>query len=196
MKPIRKFAFVALASSLTLSACGESDTGATAQSEAPKAEVVKTAAVTEPAKAPTPPPEPEIEAVVEFRIDDSKLKLAKEDLLMVSPVRDEANEKWSVFVQMDEAPGQKFYDLTSSSSGAALSVVVGGAIISAPKIDTPVYGGGFVFDVDNAEVASNVIAALTGQPKEVVAIDTAPPEPQEEEQAAADAETTATTAKN
>ena len=206
MKPTHLLALTALAASLTLSACGDSETTASADgSEA--AETVKVAATAATPSAtetpvaaaePEPEPEPEIDAVVAFRAGGAELELAAEHLVMVSPVRDETSDTWSVFIQMDKKPAEDFYELTSSTDAAALSVVVDGTVVSAPKIDSPIYGGGFVFEVPDAEIASSVIATLSGKPGTAIAIDTSPVEEPVEEQAAveAPAETEDATAQN
>ena len=169
-----------------LAACGEetsSDSQAPAQQrrvETPAApqEPVKVAA-TVPVVAPEPEPEP-VDVAIAFRGEDGELELEREALKMVSPVHDAENDVWSVFVQMDKEAGEAFYDLTTKTTGEALTVVVDDMVVAAPVLETAVYGGGFVFDVDDGAVASAVVATLNGTepqaqaPRAVVAGDALP----------------------
>lgn len=168
---------------LALSACGD-DTPTTAEApvESPKkAERVADATPTAPArksgevaevtvKPPTKMPEPE-NPIIAFKSEDGKLALGRSDLTMVSPVHDADSDVWSVFVQLDKQAAEDFYTLTTEIAGEALAVVVDDMTVSTPVLETAVYGGGFVFRVDNGEVASTVIAALKGEkPTEIVEV--------------------------
>jgi len=171
---------------LALSACGD-ETSTGSQSSGQERQVERPAASDEPVRsaeiAPEavaePEPEPE-DAVIAFRGEDGELALARTSLDMVSPVHDAENDVWSVFVKLDEAAAEKFYTLTTKTTGEALPIIVGDMIVAAPVLDNPVYGGGFVFDVDDGDVASSVVAALTGEeqtfamPQEIVAGDALP----------------------
>lgn len=163
---------------LILSACGD-ETSTNSQSPGQERQVERPALSSgesvEVAKA-EPEPEP-ADAVIAFRGEDGELALGRKALQMVSPVHDAENDVWSVFVQLDEPAAEKFYTLTTKTSGEALSIVVDDMIVSTPVLENPVYGGGFVFDVDNGDAASAVVAALTGEkqniamPQEIAAED-------------------------
>ena len=158
---------------LALSACGEdttaSDGGAQRNAEAKTEATPQTAAAVQeapPAKTAQAEAEPEpepIDAVIAFKGEDGEMELARESLTMISPVHDSEGDRWSVFVQLDKTAAEDFYDLTTRTSGEALSVIVDEMIVSAPVLDTPIYGGGFVFPVDDGDVAGKVVAALTGK---------------------------------
>jgi len=127
-------------------------------------------------KAPTPMPEPE-EPIIAFTGQDGTLALGRDDLVMISPVHDAESDKWSVFVQLDEEAAADFYTLTTETTGEPLAVVVDEMTVSTPVLETAVYGGGFVFGVDDSEVASAVVATLKGekpQPVQVTAGDALP----------------------
>lgn len=127
-------------------------------------------------KAPTPMPEPE-EPVITFSGQDGKLALARDDLTMISPVHDAQNDVWSVFVQLDKEAAADFYTLTSETTGEPLAVMVDEMTVSTPVLDTAVYGGGFVFTVDDSAVATAVVATLSGEkatPVQVSADDALP----------------------
>jgi len=159
---------------LALSACGdEASTSAEAPADSPKTERVAEAASAAPAmksgevaevtvKAPTKMPEPD-NPIIAFESEDGKLSLGRNALTMVSPVHDAENDVWSVFVQLDKQAAEDFYTLTTEIAGEALAVVVDDMTVSTPVLETAVYGGGFVFRVDDGEVASTVIAALKGE---------------------------------
>ena len=169
---------------IALSACGEDTSTDTArpgqqrQAEAPApAPAPETVAKVEPVVQPEPEP---VDVAIAFRGEDGEMALEREALKMVSPVHDAENDVWSVFVQMDKEAGEEFYDLTTKTAGEALAVVVEDMVVATPVLETPVYGGGFVFDVDDGEAASAVVAALQGQeppapqPREIVAGDALP----------------------
>jgi len=172
---------------LALSACGD-DSSTSTQSpaqgrsvEAPATDTdtdvakapVKTAKVGDvaevTAKAPTPMPEPE-NPIIAFQSEDGKLSLARGALTMVSPVHDAESDVWSVFVQLDKEAAEDFYTLTTETTGEALAVVVDDMTVSTPVLETAVYGGGFVFKVDSGEVASTVVATLTGEKSQPVRV--------------------------
>ena len=169
---------------LALSACGD-DSSTSTQSpaqgrsvEAPATDTdtdvakapAKVGDVTEvTAKAPTPMPEPE-DPIIAFQSQDGKLSLARGALTMVSPVHDAETDVWSVFVQLDKEAAEDFYTLTTETTGEALAVVVDEMTVSTPVLETAVYGGGFVFRVDSGEVASTVVATLTGEKSQPVRV--------------------------
>ncbi len=121
-------------------------------------------------KAPTPMPEP-VNPIIAFKSEDGKLALARTALTMVSPVHDADTDVWSVFVQLDKSAAEDFYTLTTETTGEALAVIVDNMTVSTPVLETAVYGGGFVFKVDNSEVASRVVATLTGEKPQVSVVD-------------------------
>ena len=164
---------------MALTACGDDattaakepavETAVTTPAAEPDAAPAKVATVdvAKPApeialKAPTPMPEP-AEPIVAFESEDGALALGRGSLTMVSPVHDAASDVWSVFVQLDETAAADFYTLTSETTGEALAVVVDGNTVSTPVLQTAVYGGGFVFEVDDGAAASAVVAALKGE---------------------------------
>ena len=165
---------------LALAACGEetsSDAAPPAQKrsvEAPAPDPAKAAAVAEVAPVAEPEPEP-VDVAIAFRGEDGELALERDALRMVSPVHDAQNDVWSVFVQMDKEAAEAFYDLTTRTTGEALAIVVEDMVVATPVLETPVYGGGFVFDVDDGDTASAVVATLSGRepqaaaPREIVA---------------------------
>lgn len=120
----------------------------------------ETASVT--VKAPTPMPEPE-DPIISFKSEDGKLSLGRKALTMVSPVHDPDSDVWSVFVQLNKQAAEDFYTLTTETTGEALAIVVDDKTVSTPVLETAVYGGGFVFKVDDEAVASTVVAALKGE---------------------------------
>ncbi len=167
---------LAMIALLALAACGE-ETSATQDSgqrsvEAPAqpgAEPAKLVAEVEP----TPDPEPPVDAVIAFKGEDGELSLPREALTSIFPMQDGEGDSWSVFIQLEEEAAETFYTLTTKTSGEALSVIVDDMVVSAPILEAPVYGGGFVFPVDNGEAASKVVAALKGEEvvhTEVVAV--------------------------
>ena len=184
---------------LALSACGDeasTDSGSSGgerRVEQPAASdtPVKIAEV-EPEAVAEPEP---VDAVIAFRGEDGELALARTSLAMVSPVHDADNDVWSVFVQLDKPAAEKFYTLTTKTHGEALSIVVDDMVVSAPVLENPVYGGGFVFDVDDGDAASAVVAALTGEeqqtavPHDVAASDALPSDGEEPADDVASAET-------
>ncbi len=176
-----------------LTACGdEASTDSSNAGQERRVEVEQPASADKPVQTAEsipevveePEPEPE-DAVIAFRGEDGELALARDSLEMVSPVHDAENDVWSVFVKLDEAAAEKFYTLTTKTSGEALPIVIDGMIVAAPVLENPVYGGGFVFDVDNGDVASTVFTALTGQeqtfamPQEIAAEDALPDDAEE-----------------
>jgi len=169
---------------LALSACGD-DSSTTAESPAQdrRVEAPQTTGDTDTAtaekpgdvaavtvKPPTKMPEP-AEPIIAFESEDGRLALAREALTMVSPVHDTENDIWSVFVQLDKDAAEDFYTLTTETTGEALAVVVDDKTVSTPVLETAVYGGGFVFKVDSGDVASTVVAALTGAKKRTEIVD-------------------------
>ena len=165
---------MALLGLLVLAGCGEENTtakdaSASRSAEAPvtapskpAAAEIEVAEAAEPVAEPEPEPEP-IDAIITFKGEDGMLELERADLDMVSPVQDAESEQWSVFLQLDEDSATDFYDMTSKTAGEAMSIVVDGMVVGAPILDAPVYGGGFVFNVENERVASTVVAALKGE---------------------------------
>lgn len=186
---------------LALSACGDetsTDTGSAGEnrrverSETPDRPVriaeVEPEVIEEPEVVEEEEP---VDAVIAFRGEDGELALDRKALKMVSPVHDAENDVWSVFVQLDKPAAEKFYTLTTKTHGEALSIVVDDMIVSAPVLENPVYGGGFVFDVDNGEAASAVVAALTGEEQNIavaheIAAEDALPDPADGDEAAED----------
>ncbi len=161
---------IAMIGLLALAACGEETSAQndrTQQSvEAPTEQTdaaSKVEEVAEATAAPAAEPEPVVDAVIAFKSEDGELALPREALMMVSPVHDGDGDTWSVFVQMEEAAAERFYTLTTKIAGEAMSIIVDDMVVSTPILDQPVYGGGFVFQVDNDKVASTVVAALKGQ---------------------------------
>ena len=163
---------IAMIALLALAGCGEETTAQqetpqrSVEAPAPETQTETEEKVAEAAPAPAPAPAPvAIDAVIAFESEDGELALPREALTMVSPVHDGDGDTWSVFVQMEAEAAEAFYDLTTKVSGEAMSVIVDDMVVSAPILDQPVYGGGFVFSVDNDEVASAVVAALKGEDK-------------------------------
>jgi len=186
---------------LALSGCGDDD-GATKAETAPQDRGAETVSVAEttPAKsaaksgdiaavtpkAPTPMPEPAA-PIITFTGQDGTLALGRDDLMMISPVHDAESDVWSVFVQLDEEAAADFYTLTTETTGEPLAVVVDEMTVSTPVLETAVYGGGFVFRVDDSDVASTVVATLQGKkptPVQVSAGDALPQDAAEEDDVA------------
>lgn len=179
---------------LALAGCGDdtptAQSGAAQQQAAAPEAAEKTTAVKVAKAEPAPDP---IDAIITFKGEDGVLELERADLEMISPVQDTASEGWSVFVQMDEDSAMDFYDLTTKTTGEALSIMVGDMIVSTPVLDAPVYGGGFVFNVENGNMAGIVVAKLKGEAAPVpvataVSADDALPKGEAEGDAVADAQ--------
>lgn len=189
---------------MALTACGE-DAATKAEADAPRETAVETARAPTPAAEPdaaasdtsaqaktAPAPEPAT-PVIAFKGEDGALALDREALTMISPVHDASTDAWSVFVQIGGTAAEDFYDLTARTAGEALSVVIDGMTVSTPTLETAVYGGGFVFPVEDGAAANRVVAALKGEPAplaivEIDAEDALPgEEPPAQDTAAADA---------
>ncbi len=175
---------LALMSVFALSGCGdkpadakaEDDTEVSATVSEPATPVVAGEVATEAAEEiAAAEPEVEIDAVIEFKGEDGKLGLERTSLEMISPVHDAASDTWSVFVQLDEEAATAFYDLTTKTTGEALTIMVDDKIVATPVLETAVYGGGFVFNVENGKAADMVVATLKGvEPSTSVVSELAP----------------------
>ncbi len=173
----------ALMSVFALSGCGdkpadakaEDDKEVSAAAEPATPVVTKEAAPEAAEEIAAAEPEVEIDAVIEFKGEDGALGLERTSLEMISPVHDADSDTWSVFVQLDEEAATAFYDLTSRTTGEALTISVDDKIVATPVLETAVYGGGFVFNVENGEAADMVVATLKGtEPTTSVVTELAP----------------------
>lgn len=162
---------LALMSVFALSGCGDKPADAKAEddkevsataSESATPVVAKEAASQAAEEIAAAEPEVEIDAVIEFKGEDGSLGLERTSLEMIAPVHDADSDTWSVFVQLDEDAATAFYDLTTKTTGEALTITVDEKVVATPVLETAVYGGGFVFNVENSKAADMVVATLKG----------------------------------
>lgn len=101
-----------------------------------------------------------INPAIAFKSNDLALALSSDALTMVAPVHDHDSDVWSVFVQLDKQAADDFFALTSEIEGETLAVLIDDQTVSTPLLDTAIYSGGFVFEVENGAVATDVVAGL------------------------------------